>query len=113
RVAPRPPAARRPAPRAPHGASRRHQTVSRTSSASPTDQGARTDMGVPKRKVAHARQMDRRSHLALTLPKLVECPHCHEPKLPHKVCPACGWKKAPKAIDLKPAGGSSAGEESA
>ena len=38
-------------------------------------------MGVPKRKVAHARQMERRSHLALTLPKLVECPHCHEPKL--------------------------------
>ncbi len=70
-------------------------------------------MGVPKRKVAHARQMDRRSHLALTLPKPVECPHCHAPKLAHRVCKACGWYNGRQAIDLKPAGGSSAGEENA
>jgi large subunit ribosomal protein L32 len=71
-------------------------------------------MGVPKRKVAHARQGDRRSHLALTLPTLVECPHCHEPKLPYRVCPACGYYKARQAVELKkPAGGASAGEESA
>jgi large subunit ribosomal protein L32 len=70
-------------------------------------------MGVPKRKVAHARQMDRRSHLALTLPTLVECPHCHEPKLPHRVCPACGWYGGRLAVEPRPAKGSSAGEESA
>ena len=68
-------------------------------------------MGVPKRKVAHARQMDRRSHHALTLPTLVECAHCHEPKLPHRVCPACGWYNGRQAVALKPAGGSAAGEE--
>jgi large subunit ribosomal protein L32 len=54
--------------------------------------------------------MERRSHLALTLPQLVECPHCHEPKLPHRVCPACGWYNGRQAVELKPAGGS-AGEE--
>ncbi len=70
-------------------------------------------MGVPKRKVAHARQMDRRSHLAITLPTLVECTHCHEPKLPHRVCPACGYYDGRQAIELKPAGGSSSAEESA
>jgi large subunit ribosomal protein L32 len=70
-------------------------------------------MGVPKRKVAHARQGDRRSHLALTLPKLVECPHCHQPKLQHRVCPACGWYNGRQAVALKPAGGSPAGEEPA
>jgi large subunit ribosomal protein L32 len=57
--------------------------------------------------------MERRSHLALTLPKLVECPHCHEQKLPYRVCPACGWYNGRQAIELKPAGGSSAGEETA
>ena len=50
-----------------------------------------------ERKVAHARQMERRSHLAITLPTLVECPHCHEPKLPHRVCPRCGYYKG-KAV---------------
>jgi large subunit ribosomal protein L32 len=69
-----------------------------------------TDMGVPKRKVAHARQMDRRSHHALTLPRLEACPHCHEPKLSHRVCQNCGWYNGRQAIELKPAGGSGAEE---
>ena len=42
-------------------------------------------MGVPKRRVSHARQGDRRAHLALTLPQLEECPHCHQPKRAHRV----------------------------
>lgn len=72
-----------------------------------------TDMGVPKRKVAHARQMERRSHLALTLPTLVACTHCHEPKLQYRVCPACGWYNGRQAVEMKTAGGPAAGEESA
>ncbi len=67
-------------------------------------------MGVPKRKVAHARQMDRRSHHALTLPRLEACPHCHEPKLPHRVCPNCGWYRGRLAVEPKAAGGSSSEE---
>jgi len=55
--------------------------------------------------------MDRRSHHALTLPQLVECTHCHEPKLPYRVCPACGWYNGRQAVELKTAGG--AGEDSA
>ena len=39
-------------------------------------------MGVPKRRVSHARQGERRAHLAIDLPALEECPHCHEMKLP-------------------------------
>ena len=35
-------------------------------------------MGVPKRRVSHARQGERRAHLAIDLPNLEECPHCHE-----------------------------------
>ncbi|HMJ81186.1 MAG TPA: 50S ribosomal protein L32, partial [Candidatus Dormibacteraeota bacterium] len=37
-------------------------------------------MGVPKRRVSHARQGDRRSHHALALPDLEPCPHCREMK---------------------------------
>jgi len=77
------------------------------------DQEYETDMGVPKRKVAHARQMDRRSHHALTLPRLEACPHCHEPKLPHRVCPNCGWYRGRLAVEPKPAGGGAGSEEAA
>ena len=38
-------------------------------------------MGVPKRRVSHAAQGDRRAHHALTVPELEACPHCHQPKL--------------------------------
>jgi large subunit ribosomal protein L32 len=58
-------------------------------------------MGVPKRKVSHARQGERRSHLAISLPRLEECPHCHEPKLPHHACPNCGYYKGRPAVELK------------
>ena len=37
-------------------------------------------MGVPKRRVSHARQGERRAHHALTTPQLEECPHCHQQK---------------------------------
>lgn len=58
-------------------------------------------MGVPKRKVSHARQGERRSHLALEVPKLIDCPHCHQPKLPHRVCPTCGYYKGRLAVEVK------------
>jgi large subunit ribosomal protein L32 len=66
-------------------------------------------MGVPKRKVSHARQGERRSHLALSAPRLDECPHCHQPKRPHHVCPNCGWYKGRLAVELKPAGDATSG----
>ncbi len=58
-------------------------------------------MGVPKRRVSHARKGERRAHLALSVPKLVECDHCHEMKLPHHVCPNCGWYQGRLAVEPK------------
>jgi large subunit ribosomal protein L32 len=58
-------------------------------------------MGVPKRRVSHARQGDRRSHHALSLPDLVECPHCHEMKRQHHACPNCGYYAGREAIRIK------------
>ena len=62
-------------------------------------------MGVPKRRVSHARQGERRAHQAISLPKLEECPHCHEPKLPHHVCPNCGYYQGRLVVPPKPVSG--------
>ena len=66
-------------------------------------------MGVPKRRVSHARQGERRAHLAASLPRLEECPHCHQPKLPHRVCHNCGYYNGRLAIELKKTADESAG----
>lgn len=44
----------------------------------------------PKRKLSRGRRDRRRSHLALRAVSLVECPQCHEMRLPHRVCLNCG-----------------------
>ncbi len=56
-------------------------------------------MGVPKRRVSHARQGERRAHLAISVPTLEECSHCHEMKLPHHVCPNCGYYQGRLAVE--------------
>lgn len=48
-------------------------------------------MPVPKRRHSRQRGRKRRTHWKLTPPTLVDCPHCHEPKMPHRVCPHCGY----------------------
>ena len=62
-------------------------------------------MGVPKRRVSHARQGDRRSHLAIGLPDLEPCPHCREMKRIHHACPSCGWYGGREAVRIKRKGG--------
>jgi large subunit ribosomal protein L32 len=64
-------------------------------------------MGVPKRRVSHARQGERRAHLAIDLPGLEECSHCHEKKLSHRVCPNCGYYQGRLAVPPKPVSSSS------
>ncbi|MCX7731777.1 MAG: 50S ribosomal protein L32 [candidate division WOR-3 bacterium] len=48
-------------------------------------------MPLPKRRHSRQRGRKRRTHWKLTPPTLVDCPHCHEPKMPHRVCPHCGY----------------------
>lgn len=47
-------------------------------------------MAVPKRRTSRARRDKRRAHDALKAPTAGVCPRCGEPKLPHRVCGACG-----------------------
>ena len=58
-------------------------------------------MALPKRKYAKARQGKRRSHLAINVPTLVDCPQCHNPKQAHRVCPTCGSYAGREVIKVK------------
>jgi large subunit ribosomal protein L32 len=58
-------------------------------------------MAVPKRKHSKARKNKRRSQWRkIDKPTLVECPQCHEPKVPHRVCPECGYYKDKEVVDM-------------
>ncbi len=50
-------------------------------------------MAVPKRKTGRAVRDARRATHNLSAPAASVCPQCHEPKLPHRVCPSCGYYK--------------------
>lgn len=58
-------------------------------------------MPVPKRKTGKAKKNMRRSHHALSAPKLVECPSCGERIQAHHVCPKCGHYKDRLVVTLK------------
>ena len=49
-------------------------------------------MAVPKRKVSKARRDKRRSSVwKLTAPALVKCSKCGALRMPHRMCPECGY----------------------
>jgi len=47
-------------------------------------------MAVPKQKQSHSRTSKRRAQHKIPAPTFNACPHCHSPRLPHRVCPVCG-----------------------
>ena len=47
-------------------------------------------MAVPKKRTSAQRRDKRRATHKATKPRLNECPRCHSPRLPHRVCPVCG-----------------------
>jgi large subunit ribosomal protein L32 len=54
-------------------------------------------VAVPKRKTtASKRDMRRANHDKVTPVQLVQCEHCGEAALPHRVCAACGYYKGRK-----------------
>lgn len=57
-------------------------------------------MAVPKKRTSKARKHSRRAHWKLTIPGIVECPQCHQPKLSHRVCKKCGYYNGKKVITI-------------
>jgi len=47
-------------------------------------------MAVPKKRTSSTRRDKRRANHKAGKARLNNCPRCHSPRLPHRVCPACG-----------------------
>jgi len=58
-------------------------------------------MPLPKRRHSKQRKRKRRTHWKLSAPNLVKCPHCHEMKLQHRVCPSCGYYNGEEVLVIK------------
>jgi large subunit ribosomal protein L32 len=56
---------------------------------------------LPKRKLSKGRRDRRRAHDALTARSLVACNNCGEMRLPHTVCPNCGFYKGREVISVE------------
>jgi large subunit ribosomal protein L32 len=58
-------------------------------------------MAVPKKKTSKAKGRSRMAaNWKLGLPARSTCPHCLQAKLPHIVCPNCGWYKGRQAVEV-------------
>ncbi len=55
-------------------------------------------MAVPKRRTSKTRRDKRRANWKLAVPGFSRCPQCHEVKLPHRVCPNCGYYKGKEVV---------------
>lgn len=58
-------------------------------------------MAVPKKHHTSSRRDKRRTHIYLKFPHLIVCPNCKREKLPHLVCPFCGFYKGRKIMEIK------------
>ena len=57
-------------------------------------------MGVPKYRTSHSTKRKRNTHKKMARATITECPRCHEPKLPHRICPNCGTYRGLDVLKL-------------
>ncbi|HYU57186.1 MAG TPA: 50S ribosomal protein L32 [Actinomycetota bacterium] len=58
-------------------------------------------MAVPKRKKSRANTRARRSTWKAAPPTYAECPQCHQPKVPHRVCANCGYYAGKPVLEVE------------
>ncbi|UCC85180.1 MAG: 50S ribosomal protein L32 [Gemmatimonadota bacterium] len=58
-------------------------------------------MAVPKRRTSKARKRKRRTHFKTKAKAAQACPRCGDPKLPHRVCPTCGYYKDTEVVQVE------------
>lgn len=59
-------------------------------------------MAVPKKRVSRTRRDKRRSSVwKLNAPALSKCTQCGELKMPHRVCPVCGFYKGKEIVKVE------------
>lgn len=54
----------------------------------------------PKRRHSRARRDKRRAHDSLSRPAISRCTHCDESRMPHRICPHCGYYKGREVIEV-------------
>ncbi|MCH8234571.1 MAG: 50S ribosomal protein L32 [Chloroflexi bacterium] len=59
---------------------------------------------LPKKKHSRARKGGRAAHHFLTRGALSICQQCRSVKLPHRVCPVCGYYKGRSVVDVSEPG---------
>ncbi len=58
-------------------------------------------MALPKHRISKSRKGRRRASCwKLKIRNVATCPNCDEPKLPHHVCPSCGFYKGRKVLEV-------------
>ena len=61
-------------------------------------------MATPKRRTSATRRDKRRSpNMKMKAPGFCICPKCHQPKLPHRVCPNCNYYDGQDVLKAKEA----------
>ena len=58
-------------------------------------------MANPKKKMSRSRRNSRRAHYVLKVPSLSTCDNCGAVKLPHRICPDCGFYAGRKIVEVE------------
>jgi large subunit ribosomal protein L32 len=58
-------------------------------------------MAVPKKRTSKQRKRKRRTHHKAEARSLQACPRCGDPKMPHHVCPSCGYYRGEAVLDVE------------
>ncbi len=58
-------------------------------------------MANPKGKFGKSRTRKRRATWRIDAPTLARCPKCHAVKMPHRVCPECGYYNGREVIEVE------------
>ena len=64
------------------------------------DKEGRTN-GRPEEETEQDAQRQARGELEGEAPPYAECPQCHQPKLPHRVCGNCGYYAGRQAVEVE------------
>ncbi len=57
-------------------------------------------MAVPKKRTSKQRKRKRRTHYKAEAASTQSCDRCGDPKLPHRVCPSCGYYRGEQVVEV-------------
>ncbi|MFQ6614786.1 MAG: 50S ribosomal protein L32 [Fidelibacterota bacterium] len=55
-------------------------------------------MALPKKRISKTRGRKRRTHYKSGIVSYTTCPQCGQTKMPHRVCPNCGYYRGRPVI---------------